>query len=65
MDRGGLEMLKFIAGIFVGFGVAWICAVIQNEYKLYRDFTINELLKENKKYKKIIAKYQDEYDSGH
>lgn len=57
-------MLKFIAGVLVGFGVAWISVVIVQEYKLYRDFTINELLKENKKYKKIIAKYQDEYDSG-
>lgn len=58
------KLIVFVGGILVGFGMAWIAVVIQNEYKLYRDVVIDELLEENKKYKRIVDRYR-ESNSGY
>lgn len=53
------KLIIFIGGILVGFGLAWVAAVIQNEYKLYRDHVIQQLRADNKKYKRIISRYSE------
>lgn len=56
------KLILFIGGILVGFGLAWISAVIQNEYKLYRDHVIQQLIADNKKYKRIVDSYKSNGD---
>ena len=53
------KLIIFIGGILVGFGLAWMAAVIQNEYKLYRDHVIQSLIADNKKYKRIVDRYEE------
>ncbi len=56
------KLILFIGGILVGFGLAWMTAVIQNEYKLYRDHVVQELRADNKKYKRIVEQRYDTWD---
>ena len=56
------KLILFIGGILVGFGLAWMAAVIQNEYKLYRDHVIQQLIADNKKYKRIVDSYKSNGD---
>ncbi len=56
------KLILFIGGILVGFGLDWMTAVIQNEYKLYRDHVVQELRADNKKYKRIVEQRYDTWD---
>ncbi len=56
------KLIFFAGGILVGFGLAWMAAVIQNEYKLYRDHVIQQLIADNKKYKRIVDSYKSNGD---
>ena len=56
------KLILFIGGILAGFGLAWMSAVIQNEYKLYRDHVIQALKADNKKYKKMFEQRYDKWD---
>lgn len=62
------KLFFFIGGILVGFALSWTSILIFVDV-FYRklieeDEFIDELLKENTAYKKVVNKWKDEQDRG-
>lgn len=64
--------MKFLSGLLIGSGINWIVICLVANRIIHRDILFNQLLEENKAYKKVVDKWKlqedeknkDEWDWG-